>query len=630
MCQAFTTLQHHLRTIDQVVNPSKCEIYTNDPANVPSALRAIPVVPNRDAWSYLGTPLLEQTFASVQAAANRVKQSADAIAAFATYCPAQALQLLRATAGACKVEYLLQTLTSSAITQQLAEHCSTECQRAFAAILQHQPLECATWSLATIPQRLGGLGLRDPKAIVESARLASLINVAATALELGAAPQHITWETEKAVALYLTRLQVVVRPELVPSKDLQKLLTLPVHQIALDALIRDADEPTRHRLNSLATPHSTAWLSSSPFIRTLTPVEFRAALRWILGVPFRSAPYSCPDCGATADQYGLHATTCSRSGFITRGHNILRDVMAELFSAAGRPVLAEQSLPDCFERPADILITTEHGRQIALDFTVVTPTRLSSTITSSASTTLMDQAAQQKRRKSEVPCRAVGWTFRPFVADTFGAFHCNARALVSRLISRHHGKFLPLTEAEVGKAVWSAVSSAAVGRAAMQLGRLTVADKPMGLPIDALDLQTSRLRSSILPFVHNTKDTGINDISLAAPSPMEECNDGDLFDIDDTQELDTSNQAWVAPRVINITVCSSANGDRFPLAIAETATLEQLQQQLYRTLGLPPHTFTATVDEALLQFGRPLTTQGVHDASVVTLHHRQPAGLPVQ
>ena len=56
------------------------------------------------------------------------------------------------------------------------------------------------------------------------------------------------------MALYMTRLQVVVRPELVPSKDLQKSLTLPVHQIALDALIRDADEPARHRLNSLATP----------------------------------------------------------------------------------------------------------------------------------------------------------------------------------------------------------------------------------------------------------------------------------------------------------------------------------------------------------------------------------------
>ena len=111
---------------------------------------------------------------------------------------------------------------------------------------------------------------------------------------------------------------------------------------------------------------------------------------------------------------------------------------------------------------------------------------------------------------------------------------------------------------------------------------------------------------------------------------MEECNDGDLFDIDDTQELDNSNQAGVAPRVINITVCSSANADRFPLAIAETATLEQLQQQLYRTLGLPPNTFTATVDETPLQFGRPLLAQGVHDASRVTLHHRQPAGLPVQ
>ena len=60
----------------------------------------------------------------------------------------------------------------------------------------------------------------------------------------------------------MARLKVVVRPELVPSKDLQNSLTLPVHQIALDGLIRDADEPTCHRFYSLATPHSTAWQSS--------------------------------------------------------------------------------------------------------------------------------------------------------------------------------------------------------------------------------------------------------------------------------------------------------------------------------------------------------------------------------
>ena len=143
------------------MRPSKCEIYTNDPVNVfqrteGNSHRAEPrcVVIRRH-------PFLEQTVASVHATANRVKQSADAITAFAAYCPAQALQLFRATAGACNVEYLLQTLTPSTVTRWLAEHCSTEYQRAFAANIQHEPADCATWALIMIPQRLGGLGLRD-------------------------------------------------------------------------------------------------------------------------------------------------------------------------------------------------------------------------------------------------------------------------------------------------------------------------------------------------------------------------------------------------------------------------------------------------------------------------------------
>ena len=73
-------------------------------------------------------------------------------------------------------------------------------------------------------------------------------------------------------------------------------------------------------------------------------------------------------------------------------------------------------------------------------------------------------------------------------------------------------------------------------------------------------------------------------------------------------------------------MCSSTDGSRFPVAIAETATLEQLQQQLHRTLGLPPSTFTATVGEAVLQPSIPLTA-GVRNASTVTLHPKLAPGM---
>ena len=100
---------------------------------------------------------------------------------------------------------------------------------------------------------------------------------------------------------------------------------------------------------------------------------------------------------------------------------------------------------------------------------------------------------------------------------------------------------------------------------------------------------------------------GINDIT--APSPTTAFNDGDLFDTDGTQEFGTSFSA-AAPRVINLTMCSSTDGSRFPVVIAENATLEQLQQQLHRTLGLCPSTFMATVGETVLQPGSPADRAG--------------------
>ena len=50
-------------------------------------------------------------------------------------------------------------------------------------------------------------------------------------------------------------------------------------------------------------------------LKPLSPVEFRAALRYIFGLPFRKTKYSCPDCGKQVDAKGLHAVICQRSSF---------------------------------------------------------------------------------------------------------------------------------------------------------------------------------------------------------------------------------------------------------------------------------------------------------------------------
>ena len=353
--KAFTTIQSELAKIGLKVNLRKCEIYANGPESVP-AFNRISFIANKDEWTYLGTPLMPQTKNAIKSAIARVKQYTDALTSFSRHFPQHTLELLQMTAGACKVEYLLQTLEHSNITEFLADSCSMDMKRVYAAILDVENFDEAKWIHATLPRRMGGLGLRDPTRVIYTARLASLTNTADLARQLGASDEYTESQTEAAVADYMAAVQTILRPELFPSKDLQKTLTQVLHDQALNRLINISDEPTKQKLNSLTTPHATAWTTISPLVKTLTPVESRAALRWVSGVPFRPRQYMCPHCGADADPYGLHAITCTRSGAISRGHNILRDTVAELFKMAGVPVDIEQTLPECFKRPADILV----------------------------------------------------------------------------------------------------------------------------------------------------------------------------------------------------------------------------------------------------------------------------------
>ena len=101
-------------------------------------------------------------------------------------------------------------------------------------------------------------GFRDPTVIVHFARLAALVNVSELPAEMGADEAFLGCEREKALPLHMTNLDVTVQPELLPSKELQKQLALPLH-----SRTTDADSTTKVHLESLMTSHPRAWLASA-------------------------------------------------------------------------------------------------------------------------------------------------------------------------------------------------------------------------------------------------------------------------------------------------------------------------------------------------------------------------------
>ena len=130
---------------------------------------------------------------------------------------------------------------------------------------------------------------------MDTARLASLVNVSEWAVGMGADKLYVKRETEKSIGKYMAAVGSFLRPDLQPSRKLQNLLTKPLHDLAIDWLWRNADEPTRQRPNSLMTPHATDWLSKS-IINLQTQSDFLASIKWCTGIKFRDTEYPCRGC----------------------------------------------------------------------------------------------------------------------------------------------------------------------------------------------------------------------------------------------------------------------------------------------------------------------------------------------
>ena len=113
----------------------------------------------------------------------------------------------------------------------------------------------------------------------------------------------------------MAKLGTGLRPDLRPSRDLQKTLTQPLHAQMKDWLWRNADEPTRQRLNLLKTPHATAWLSCRELLKTLSQGEFVGGLTWVSGLKNPRRTVDLSRLQARSRRVRVHAVTCQRSGF---------------------------------------------------------------------------------------------------------------------------------------------------------------------------------------------------------------------------------------------------------------------------------------------------------------------------
>ena len=99
-----------------------------------------------------------------------------------------------------------------------------------------------------------------------------------------------------------------------------------------------------NRLFSVSAPHAISWLSlvPSPVLGLhLEPNQFQASIRWWLGLD-TSGGSLCPVCSEKSlDPLGYHAITCTHGGDEVTRHNLLQNVVANLFCQAHMGVTVE-------------------------------------------------------------------------------------------------------------------------------------------------------------------------------------------------------------------------------------------------------------------------------------------------
>ena len=289
------------------------------------------------------------------------------------------------------------------------------------------PISDWSWSKASLPSSLGGINHRSAVLHAPAAFVASSVQsryLVEAMLDLPSYhPPHLDSALSALSSAASSPLWLSVEELFVSATSPGPLTRKSISSFSsLLPLLVPVPSPF-----ITALPHASNWLNGVPLAGLglyLQDQKFLGCLRYWLGVPLHSAPYSCPDCSSIAGEFGDHHISCGGNGDRITRHNAICDV---LFSAAQSAALAPTReapglVPGSQSRPADILLPIwSRGHSAALDIHVIS--HLQRQTVQEAATTpghALQVSIQRKLAAHLSACRAAGVEFVPFVAEALG------------------------------------------------------------------------------------------------------------------------------------------------------------------------------------------------------------------
>jgi hypothetical protein len=361
------------------------------------------------------------------------------------------------------------TLTFSMETNDRIQYLNDFYRKLIGVIIGFE-IDDMTWKRATLPTRLGGLGIPD---FYESN---SLLKLGATQRVRSDVENVVgrdwseidcAWVREiKEISSRFSSLGYISEVKNGMSDERQSLISSKIAKSKFNQMLVSLSPEDKAHLSSLASPETVYWLNNND---RLVPDEvFALALKLRLRLPVadvgvcKLTSLNGAVCNAWVDCNADHTMRCLKAGWATKLHNRLRDTLASLAVKENYLTSIEENVgTDGEQAVMDIVLRSEDRPPIFLDISVSHP------VTGEARSLVTrgnigGSAAARREYEKHRRYRSVGGLFVPFCLETTGRCGREAKLFLERLYPHSSSKrilAIAQLQSEMLSSTWARIST---------------------------------------------------------------------------------------------------------------------------------------------------------------------------
>ena len=417
-----------------LLNDGKCELigFISDSMSLPVGLENFKCI-DGDKATLLSSPLLAGS--SVNTTLQEKVETLQVMATRLSHLQAHdALTILR---HSLSLPFMLHILRSAKCVNHPLLHTFDEQLRQCLSEILNVSLDDKSWIQASLPIKVGGLGIRRVAQVAPSAFLAS--QAATRLMVLAVLPARLHDVVDQGVEVALNAWQElggVVSPTGECESHQRKWDAAVIEHDKQWLLEQTQDLPSKARLRSVMSSHAGDWLSAPPLSAAGLRMDnntVRVATALRLGAPV-CAPHRCI-CGSLVDARGTHGLSCTCSAGRSSRHHQLNDIIHRALNRAHIAAVKEPNglIAGCGLRPdGATTVPWQRGKCLVWDATIPDTLALSH-LQDTAITAGSAAASAASLKHQKYAAFEPNYTVMPVAVETLGAWDAESMRFIVAL-----------------------------------------------------------------------------------------------------------------------------------------------------------------------------------------------------